>query len=365
MRLGAVLAIGAKSQTTINGRFGLNCFSTTDSSDTGHYGFLKEPAECVDVLGRSPLERMVERFVKIEVQDISVLIEEGAIAQLPSFGAEGRKVRVQVVNDLSTAISRELGDYAREGIDRSFISCAGAYTETDLLDLFCFHREARRALTGTFDSEGPLPLWIADCAKVQESHFESSLVDTEKRGASNYFIREYVNRLQGPRDLRRMAADILRGACQTKPSGEQVRPNVWIDDGAEIHSRARIVGPSYIGRETSIRADALITRSSAIEKDSCIDCGTVIEDSSVLPRTNIGICLDLCHAVASENTLFSLQRDLAIEISDPNLMRSTVAARKSVSSASERNQILANALALQESQQTLGAWQFDNNLIQE
>ena len=84
-----------------------------------------------------------------------------------------------------------------------------------------------------------------------------------------------------------------------------------------MHRWARIVAPAYIGRGSKIMEDTLITRHSTIEKNCCVDYGTVVEDSSILQNTDIGICLDVCHAVANGNKLLSLDRDVVIEISDP------------------------------------------------
>jgi anti-sigma B factor antagonist len=139
---------------------------------------------------------------------------------------------------------------------------------------------------------------------------------------ASYFIREYVNRLIHPRDLRRFAEDSLRGRCESRPAGTQVRPGVWVDEKADVHRKARIVAPAYIGRGAEIKADAVVTRFSTIEKNCCVDCGTVVEDSSILANTNVGIWLDVCNAVVSGNKLFSLGRDAAIEISDMSIVRS-------------------------------------------
>jgi hypothetical protein len=73
----------------------------------------------------------------------------------------------------------------------------------------------------------------------------------------------------------------------------------------------------------------LITRFSSIEKNSFVDYGTVVEDSSILANTHVGIWLDVCHSVASESKLFNLERNVILEISDPSIMRAAVAARSS------------------------------------
>src|SRR6202051_1680347 len=264
------------------------------------------------------LERTIERLLAAGVEMISVLVTDEA--HEPAFRTSFQNVHVQVASDVCAAVREKLHDYARNEIEHCFVTAADAYAETDLLDLFYFHREARQTVTSTFDRHGSLALWVVDCARADNPNFEMSLGPSDGRGAS-YFIREYVNRLNHPRDLRQFAEDTLRGRCESRPSGQQVRPGVWMDDKAEANRRARIVAPAYIGRGAEIKADAVVTRFSNIEKDSCVDCGTVVEDSSILENTNIGIWLDVCHAVVSGNKLLSLGRDVTVEISDISIMR--------------------------------------------
>ena len=357
--LGAVVTIGAKNQEFSQDRTGL-----AEMPEMGQETFLDVPLECLEVVGRSLLERLIERFVAIDVERVSILVEASTFTRMPQFRTDYANVTVKVVRDLYPAIAQELADFSRNGIRHSFISSANAYAETDLLDLFCFHRESRQAATRTFDKEGPLDLWVVDCAKAQRGDLECVLVDAGRDGAPKYFIREYVNRLVHLRDFRRLAADILRRSCETGPSGKQVRPGVWMDDGAEVHRRARIVAPAYIGCASKVKADALITRFCNIERDCCVNSGTVVEDSSILANTTIGICLDLCHAVSNGNKLWNLERDVAVEIVDSSVMRFTTAVRKSVAHGSERIEVLKDSVVLQKPEMP-GTWQFVSNLFQE
>jgi anti-sigma B factor antagonist len=281
---------------------------------------LEKPLACLEIAGRSMTERMIQRFVAAGVEDVSVLVTSKD--EMPefrdSFGTA--IVHVEVVKNLNSAVQRKLIEFSNAELEHSFICSANAYAETDFLDFFYFHREARQTITQAFDCHGALALWVADCTAASASTFDALLVPSQP-ARSSYFIREYVNRLTHPRDLRQFAEDSLRGRCESRPSGKQVRPGVWMDEKAEVHRKARIVAPAYIGRGTEIKPDAVITRFSTIEKDCCVDCGTVVEDSSILANTNVGIWLDVCYAVVSGNKLFSLSRDAAIEISDTSIMR--------------------------------------------
>lgn len=315
MRLGAIVVVGTLGEAVSH-----EARRPTLLNEAANSPWLEKPLACLEIAGRSIAERMVQRFVAAGVEDVSVLATSND--EMPefrdSFGTA--IVHVEVVKDINSAIQRKLIEFCNAELDHSFICSASAYAETDLLDFFYFHREARQATTQAFDRHGALALWIADCTAASASTFDALLVPSQPPRAT-YFIREYVNRITHPRDLRQFAEDSLRGRCESRPSGKQVRPGVWMDEKAEVHRKARIVAPAYIGRGSEIKPDAVITRFSTIEKDCCVDCGTVVEDSSILANTNVGIWLDVCYAVVSGNKLFSLGRDAAIEISDTSIMR--------------------------------------------
>jgi carbonic anhydrase/acetyltransferase-like protein (isoleucine patch superfamily) len=290
---------------------------------------LTQPLGCVEILGCSVLERMLERMIRAEVEVITLLVLDGV--DLPRLPASLKNVSVQIVSDASSGIAQVLGQYAQGDVEHAFVVLASLYAETDLLDLFYFHRESRKTVTRARDAQGPLSLWVIDCAKAQHAGVENLLLP-ENAQVPTYFVREYVNRVAHPRDLRTFACDMLRGRCLARPRGSEIKPGIWVDESADIHKRARIVAPAYIGRGSKIKEDTLITRCSAIERGCHVDAGTVIEDSSILPNTHIGIWLDVCHAVANGNRLLSLERDVLVKISDASVMRSNGSLRKEVRS---------------------------------
>jgi NDP-sugar pyrophosphorylase family protein len=208
----------------------------------------------------------------------------------------------------------------------------------------------------------PLDLWVVNCAKAQDLSLQSLFGQCS---SVSYFIRDYVNSIAHARDLRRLVSDVLRGRCMMRPSGVEVKPGIWIEDGADVHRRARIVAPAYIGTGSKVREDTLITRCSSIERDCFIDYGTVVEDSSILANTHIGIWLDVAHSVADGNKLFNLERNVILEISDPSVMRANGAAvheRKALRAVQEPR---PKAFELQEkTTPTQKVWQFGANLIQ-
>ncbi|MGA8431300.1 MAG: hypothetical protein WB729_15875 [Candidatus Sulfotelmatobacter sp.] len=307
-----------------------------------------QPISCVELLGRSVIERTIDRLLRAEVEEISVVVAKEVAHLVQPFSSGFNKLHVQVVSDAASAVADTLRDYAERDMDHSFLVSASLYAETDLLDLFYFHKEARQTATRAKDCEGFLDLWVVNCANAAQENVTELLLST-KSNAVSYFVREYVSRLTHPRDLRKLASDVLRGACSIRPSGKEVKPGIWLDEGAEIHRRARIVAPAYIGRGSKVKEDTLITRCSNIERGCHIDAGTVVEDSSVLPNTHIGIWLDVCHAVANGNKLLNLERGVVVAISDPSVMRFNGSARKeatnnlSSSRVKEKKQIAADS----------------------
>ena len=330
VRLGAIIVVGDENDvlTQKTARW-----AASTATETGVR--LGAPLACIEVVGQSAAERMIERFLNAEVEVVSVLLQAGKFRQKLRFRGSPKRVTVEVVADVESAVIEKLKDYSQNGIEHSFVVSADAYAETDLLDLFYFHRESRQTLTRTFNHDGPLPLWIADCAKAQQ--YPPHLLRGESGpDAASYFIRGYVNRLAHPRDLRRLASDILYGRCDKRPSGREISPKVWVDESADIHRKARIVGSAYIGCGSKVSDNVLITRLSSIERECYVDCGTVIEGSSILANTHIGIWLDVCHAVISGNKMWSLDRDVVVEISDPRIMRPTTSISAVYVAARER-----------------------------
>ncbi|MCU1300805.1 MAG: putative mannose-phosphate guanyltransferase [Candidatus Sulfotelmatobacter sp.] len=356
MGLGAILVVGT----------GLQRVRAT-SSESEPAPVLAEPLTCIDVMGRSMMERTVERFARAGVEVISVLVSVEMAHAVQPCSVEHENLSIQVVADVSAGVTQKLRDFSREGIEHAFVMSADLYTEADLLDLFYFHREAKQTATRTLDAEGSLSLWVIDCAKAQHADLEDLLAQSEG-AAALYIVRDYVNRLEHPRDLRRLVSDALRGRCVMRPSGVEIRPGIWVDEGAEIHRRARVVAPAYIGRNAKLLEDTLITRCSNIEKGCYVDYGTVIEDSSILANTHVGIWLDVCHAVVNGNKLLSLGRNVTLEISDRSIMRTNGSAREEAGNNSldfyEAQQVITDLEPQQQEPRTPKAWQFGANLIQ-
>lgn len=357
MGIGAIVVVGAELETIAG-----------SAPQASTQQFAAEPLECIDILGRSMLERTVERFVRSGTDNVAVFVSQEASHAVQPFSVRFENVEIHLVSDVRTAVTQKLYEYGSGGLDHAFVGSAALYTETDLLDLFYFHREARQAATRAYDFQLPLNLWVVDCEKAQDATLDKLLRGAPNSGVS-YIIRDYVSRTTHPRDVRRFVSDVLRGRCGARPSGAEAKPGIWIDQGVEIHRRARIVAPAYIGRGSKVMEDTLITRCSSMEASCSVEYGTVIEDSSVLAQTQVGIWLDVRHAVGSGNKLFNLERNVILEISDPSIMRSTRSARqesRKILEDSREPQYVDACLRTQGKEKTTPApesWQFGANPI--
>ena len=172
------------------------------------------------------------------------------------------------------------------------------------LEIFCISASRRNDAASLF--------------RTQLSHCRSECPLLQHEG--------YLNPLASPRDLRQFAIDILTRKTQTCPAGKEIKPGVWIASGAKVEKGARVLAPAFVGSLARVRAGAVITRCSSVERHAEVDCGTVIENSTVLPFSYVGAGLDLAHSVAGMGRIVNLYRDVDVEIVDPKLIASAVVA---------------------------------------
>ena len=285
---------------------------------------LRRPIVFAEVLGQSVLERTLVRLRKAGIRPITVIGGPG-LSSLPS----NRDVHTIVAENSFTrwpAARQILKEQSAQGIETVLLIALGAYTEPNLPAALEFHRTRGIPLTQFEDTQGPLDFWIVDAKwfitagtgctlPFQYAEFPGLPIP--------YSMVRYVNRLTGARDLRSLVADALLLRCELKPRGREVRPGIWLDDGARVHKSSRLVAPVYLGRSTKIGPSAVITRFSNVERNCRVGWGTVVERASILPHSVIAGGLDVSHAVVDGNRWVDLERNLTVHIDDPNLIRDT------------------------------------------
>jgi hypothetical protein len=302
----AIVIVGTDSATTERGETAMT---------------LELPAQrgsmaTVEVLGQSVLRRTIERLLRAGVGSISVFARE-------SENCEGftdfPNVDVVLSGDPWFDATRYLVRSKATHSGQMLIICLGPYVELDVTSALQFHSEQAKGIARAFDGEEPLDVWIVDPETLHVGEeLPAALLGVD---AAQYSVHGYVNRLENPRDLRRLITDSFNLRCEMRPHGFEVRPGVWMCEGADVKRGARIVPPVFIGCEVKISEQALITRCSNVERNSHVDYGTVVEDTSILPNSYVGIGLDLCHSIVDGNNLVNLQHGVILTITDSAVMR--------------------------------------------
>jgi NDP-sugar pyrophosphorylase family protein len=283
------------------------------------------PLACVEVLGRSILEAMIENLRAAGVGPISVL-RGWSTANVDAWYRSSRTaisgpggVEFCCVEDLSVAVGLKLQEQKESGTEATLLMPLGPYVELDAGDLFQFHRAQRQSATPLVDADGSLDMWLVETARFASA--PDVVASLSALQAGSYEVSGYVNRLDHPRQLRRLTADALTSKCGLRPLGQEVRPGVWYGDGAHIRRGARVLAPAFIGRDSVICDDCEIADCSSIERDCEVDYASAVSDASLLPNSYVGIGLELRNSIVNGNSLLSLEHDVTLEIKDPFVIR--------------------------------------------
>jgi hypothetical protein len=322
--LGAIMVVGGEDPTNYNSG-GVRSSSHWRGQALRDGGSLA----CMEVVGRSMVDVMIEDLRKRGVGPVSVLVGRSRANDATQWGgsmASNNPVESCRMEDVASSVGLKLKAQHESGTETTIVVRMGAYVELDPSDALRFHREQRQPATRAQDVEGPLDIWV-----VETAHFaagDNVLGALQHSGGKSYEVTGYVNRLAHPRDLRRLAVDALTRRCRLRPQGDEVQPGVWLGQGAQVHREARVVAPAFIGRESTIKEGCLITECSSVESNSEVDCGTAVSDTSLLSNSYVGIGLDIRHSVVNGDTLVSLEHDVTLEIGDSGVMRQNRAPRK-------------------------------------
>lgn len=279
------------------------------------------PAALLDVAGKTPLQRTAERMRAFgAAQVISVI--EGPVA----FGTRGNATTSPQCITTSRqrfwrVAENAFSDLVQEGAELVLLVRLGGYAEIDFEKLVQFHLDRQCRVSQVSYGPGNLEIFCISASRRNDaaSLFRSQLIKCR----SDCPVMEhtgYWNALGTLCDLRQFAIDILTLKTETAPAGEQVRPGVWTAPGAQIEKGARLLAPAFIGSLAKVRAGAVITRCSSIEHHSQIDCGTVVENTTVLPYSYVGAGLDLAHCVVGVGEVVSLRRNAVVPIADGKLI---------------------------------------------
>ena len=277
----------------------------------------------VDVAGKNALQRMAERLQQYGISSVSAVVENSSsYTGLHNYGLPSDITCVTASPDrFWRTAETAFNDLAQNGAELVVLIRLGAYAEADFERLVQFHLDRQCRVTQMAAGDERLEIF---CISASRRNDAASLFRTQLahcRSECPLLQHEgYVNHLADARDLRQFAIDILTRQAQTCPAGKETKPGVWVATGAMIEKGARILAPAFVGSLARIRAGAVITRCSSVERHAEVDCGTVVENSTVLPFSYVGAGLDLEHSVAGMGRIVNLRRDVTVEIADPKLI---------------------------------------------
>lgn len=267
-----------------------------------------------EILGASLLDRTLGKLEKL--------------GTLPPKVLSGGNVSDHVLPSRSTrsgsfidSWEKALSGYANAGVESILLVRVGTHSDLDYGDFVRFHRETSSPLSHAYSGESSLDIAVVNATPLRNAddplrRVLSHLIPQQKR----FRYEGYVNRLRNREELHRLMQDGLHGRCQLPPVGTQIRTGVWCGDGAEIDPTVAIEGPAFFGAQTKVAAGSKVSGTSSIERDCEVDCGTVIENSLVLPGTYIGAALDVRRSVVASAKLFNLDRNIEVSVSDARLV---------------------------------------------
>lgn len=205
------------------------------------------------------------------------------------------------------ALYSTLAGLAREGIERLLLIKLKSYAEMDLADLLRFHRENRSSVTEAQDDQGRLGVSLLDDNALQATGGEHEfLCAGTDGGRMPYRFRGYAKRILAAKERQELVGDGLTGACAMRPLGTEIRKQVWAGEGVNLAASARIIGPTYIGARTTVRAGATVGPYASVEHDCVVDCGTTVEQATILPNTYLAPGLLIRHALVEGRYLEDL-----------------------------------------------------------
>ena len=179
-----------------------------------------------------------------------------------------------------------LAGFFRNGVERLLVIRLKSYAEMDLADLLRFHFEKQNPVTEAHDARGQLGVCLLDRSFLQTTDGKvQSICPPTDYARIPYPFNGYAKRILSARERQELVGDALTGTCEMRPSGTQIREQVWAGAGVQVAGSARVIGPAYIGARTKLGDGATVGPFASVEHDCVVDCGTTVEHSTVLPNT--------------------------------------------------------------------------------
>lgn len=268
----------------------------------------------IEILGRSLVDRALDKVRLLGAVEPTLISEASSSGRVfPSRGAKPA--------GFIAAWESAVGQHVRSGVELLLLIRMSAYAELDFAELLRFHAETGAQVTQAYDSSGSLDIAVVNAAPLRAlggsyRNVLSGLIPQRRR----YLYEGYVNRLNTPQSFRTLVEDGLHGRCELRPMGVEAQPQVWLGEGAQLDSSVLVRGPAFIGAGARVCACCVIQGAASVERNSEVDCGTLVEDSCILADTYVGVGLNVRHAIVANRRLFHLERNVEVGFGDHRLI---------------------------------------------
>src|SRR5215472_14347717 len=210
--------------------------------------FSSLPPALLEVAGKTALERTVERLRRFCIQPITVISDSASSPSANPNDGNGPIYVNSIRERFWRAAESSFNDLIQEGAELVVLLNLGSYAEIDFEKMVQFHLDQHARVTQACHEAKALEVFCISASRRNDaaSLFRSQL--TRCRIESLLFAHTgYTNLLKDARDLRQFAIDILTLKTETRPSGNEIRPGVWVEQGALVEKGARLVAPAFIG----------------------------------------------------------------------------------------------------------------------
>lgn len=304
------------------------------------------PKPMVPVVNKPFLEHMIENIKRHHINEIIL-----AICYLPnriqSYFGDGSDFGVK----LSYAVEQTpLGTggavkNAEKFLDDTFLVFNGdIFTDLDLTEMIRFHKAHKaRATIALTPVEDPTAYGVVEIdsqnrvrgftEKPSPERVTSNLInagtyvlepevtelippgiycmlerglfpDLVKRNIPFYGYRSHAYWIDTgkPADYLKLHHDILMGKAFSRMPGKPIADDIWLEEGCNIDSSVKLVGPLVIGRGCIIEQDVKISGPSVLGSECYIGQGSTIDEAVLWQNVKLGKNVTIRNSVVGNNS---------------------------------------------------------------
>jgi mannose-1-phosphate guanylyltransferase len=306
----------------------------------------KVPKPMVPVANKPFLEHKLDNLKKHGVDEIVL-----AICYLPDFirrhfgdGVGFGLSLTYAVEDTPLGTGGAVKNAESFLDDTFFVFNGDIFTDIDLTDMLAFHRERGAAATialtpvedptayGVVETEedGRVRAFIEKPSRETVTSnfinagtyiFEPELLglmppntfhmverglfpDLVKKRAPFFGYRSnaYWTDIGVPSDYLHLHHDILMGKAMARFPGKSIADDVWHEDGCDVHSSAKIIGPVVFGRGCTLKEGVRISGPAALGAGCVVGEGSTIDEAVLWQNVKLASNVTIRDSVLGNNT---------------------------------------------------------------